>query len=363
VVRRARLWWLLSWTTALCAVMPGMAQPAGPVLRVAGDRLLVDGVPRFLVFFSYFDGVRRPEAALHADLDYLSQKGIDGIRVLPNWKAALLNTDGGVRQDALRKLTALVAAAGARGMLVDVTFTRETSCPPGTSPSDQHCAFSVAEYTEGIRVVADALKPYENVLFDIQNEFTIHFSREELASTPHPVAAIRRTIKTADPRRIVTASSAGGEPPAAFANTSRALELDVVAYHDGRDSDRDTPVPNWATRTTDVVAALRGSAKAPSEQRPIYLQEPTRFLLPGEGRRDTDNRAESYGMALALAKRAGAAAWTFHTPASFALDSTAWLHAGEGRQGLLQDSERAVLDSLNAQAASVEWGGLSTPPR
>ena len=353
VFGRARRWWLALWILALHAVIPGMAQPHGPVLRVAGERLLVDGVPRFLVFFSYFDGVRRPPAVLHADLDYLSKKGVDGIRVLPNWRAQLLTTDGGVHGAALAQLTALVAAAGARGMLVDITFTRDTGCPPGTSPTDRHCAFSVAEYIEGIQLVADALEPYQNVLFDVQNEFTIHFSNEELASTPHPVAAIRRAIKTVDPKRIVTASSAGGEPPGAFANTSRALELDVVAYHDGRDSDRDVPAPNWATRTTDVVAALRKSVIAPSGQRPIYLQEPTRFLLPGEGRRDTDNRAESYGLALSLAKRAGAAAWTFHTPAGFALDNSTPLHSADG-QGLLQAGEVSVLDTLKATLAPVE---------
>ena len=72
---------------------------------------LVDEVSRFLVFLSYFDGIQRPAAVLNADLDYLSKQGIDGIRVLPNWKAQLFGTDGTVHRAALEKLV----GAGDRG--------------------------------------------------------------------------------------------------------------------------------------------------------------------------------------------------------------------------------------------------------
>ena len=337
----------------LCASIQPAAQPLGPVLGVSGDRFVVDEVSRFLVFLSYFDGIQRPDAALNADLDYLSKQGVDGIRVLPNWKAQLFGTDGTVHPAALEKLVALVAAAAARGMVVDVTFTRETSCPSGVSPADPECAFSVAEYTAAIVKVATALKRHRNVLFDVQNEFVIHLGKEEAASAPHPVAAIRGAIKAVDPDRLVTASSAGGVPPEAFAVTTRALGLDVVAYHDGRDSGPNHPAPNWVTRTPEVISALRGAAPAPSDRRPIYLQEPTRFLAPHEDRGDSDDRPESYLHAVSLAKRAGAAAWTFHTPAGFTLDSSTPLHSADG-QGLLQKGEVSVLNSLKTKVTAVE---------
>jgi hypothetical protein len=337
----------------LCASIQPAAQPRGPVLGVSGDRFVVDEVSRFLVFLSYFDGIQRPDAALNADLDYLSKQGVDGIRVLPNWKAQLFGTDGTVHPAALEKLVALVTAAAARGMVVDVTFTRETSCPSGVSLADPKCAFSVAEYTAAIVKVATALKRHRNVLFDVQNEFVIHFGKEEAASVPHPVAAIRAAIKAVDPDRLVTASSAGGVPPEAFAVETKALGLDVLAYHDGRDSGPNQPAPNWVDRTPDVIAALRGAGPAPSDRRPIYLQEPTRFLAPHEDRGDSDDRPESYLHAVTLAKRAGAAAWTFHTPAGFALGGSTPLRSADG-QGLLQKGEVLVLDTLKAQVAAVE---------
>jgi hypothetical protein len=75
--------------------------------------------------------------------------------------------------------------------------------------------------------------------------------------------------------------------------------------------------------------------------------------MPGEGRRDTDSRPESYGLALSLARQAGAAAWTFHTPAGFALDNSTPLHSADGR-GLLQGGEVSVLDTLKAKVAPLE---------
>ena len=147
------------------------------------------------------------------------------------------------------------------------------------------------------------------------------------------------------------------ERMSAFVASVIAFQLDAVAYHDGRDSSSTEPPTAWAVRTSEVVSGLRRLLSEPhSPLRPVYLQEPTRFSADGETRPDSDSRHGSYGRAAALAKAAGAAAWTFHTPAGFALDSPTPLEAKDGAAGLLQEGERSVLDSLRAQVDSVAWG-------
>src|SRR5207248_11230532 len=111
------------------------AAASSQTLGVHGDRFTVNGQPRFLVFVSYFDGVRRlPDnlastAVLDADLDYFVRKRISGVRIFPNWQFAgdtLMECDGTLRRLQLEKLRTFVDRAAAKGLVVDVSFTIDT---------------------------------------------------------------------------------------------------------------------------------------------------------------------------------------------------------------------------------------------
>ena len=73
-------------------------------LGTRGDRFTIDGVPRFLMFISYFSGTGALSPA--SDLPYLKAAGFDGVRIWPNWPevAPLMRPDGTLDSTALDRL-------------------------------------------------------------------------------------------------------------------------------------------------------------------------------------------------------------------------------------------------------------------
>jgi DNA-binding transcriptional ArsR family regulator len=255
-------------------------------LSIDGDQFAVDGSRRFLTFISYFDGMNALDVT--DDLQFLHDAGFDGVRLWPTRE--LIRADGSLDPTGLARLRFVLDRARERRLIVDVTFTAE------------HVAgLDAAHLRIALAAAAQALLSYENVLFDIQNERDVYgpFGRP-LAQAD--VAAIRAAIKEAHPQRIVTASITPNLSPDAAAKFTADTQLDVTAYHDDR-------VANWYERgrLQAIVDAMR------SNGRPAYLQEPTRFPFP------STDRADYFIQARANAKRAGAAAWCFHTDLGFDL--------------------------------------------
>jgi hypothetical protein len=329
---------------------------------VAGDRLTVDGAPRFLTVFSYFDALRAE--ALTVDLDFIRRDlGFDGIRVFPNWwgydrKArpcpaprddTLFDAQGNVRGDGatasgpLARLHTVLRETRARGLIVDLSFARETV----------QGGMTVDAYQRGLQRTAFLLREYRHVLFDLQNERDL--DRPAMHLTPPQVRALRDAVRDperGDPRRLVVASTTGTSPPivgdelnsAGTVGFVKAAGLDAVAFHDPRGA-------GWETRVPAVVGALRRAGK------PVYLQEPSRWRVADTnvcGRpetADSDGDAAHFRVALQHARDAGAAAWTFHTQRAFAL--------GPGHPSL-----RSQLLGLPADSAERQLllGGNGVPP-
>jgi hypothetical protein len=294
------------------------------VLGVAGDRLTIDSKPRFLTVISYFDALRAD--ALTSDLDFIRRElGFDAIRVFPNWwgydrKArpcpaprddTLFDAQGNVRSGPLDRLHTLLRETRARGLIVDLSFTRETVA--GDMP--------VEAYQRALQRTAFLLREYRHVVFDLQNERDL--DRPAMHLTPPQVRALRDAVKDparGDPRRLVVASTTGSSPPivgdeqnaAGTVGFVKTAELDAVAFHDPRG-------PGWETRVPTVVRELRRAG------RPVYLQEPSRWRVADTnacGRpesADSDGDPAHFRAALERARDAGAAAWTFHTQRAFAL--------------------------------------------
>jgi len=299
---------------------------------------------RLLMFISYFDALRATD--LEGDLDYIANVlKFDGIRVLPNWLqrdanyCAVPDTDllfddaGHVRGDgpqpggALKRLLDLVKAAEARHLVVDVSFVRNAGLP-------------VDGYVRAVARAASLLRPFGNVVIDVQNEVDVNQLAEE------DVRRLRDAIRKEDPARIVVVSRSGAAEDAASYNAR--LGMAAIAYHDGREQ-------GWESRVPQVVAALKSTGL------PIYLQEPQawnsglRICERTEGvNRESDGNPEHFRSAVANAKSSGVAAWTFHTRQSFRLDS------GGSLRSRIQasPSEKALLEGTpdTASLAAIAGG-------
>lgn len=304
-------------------------------LGIDGNRFTVDGQPRFLLFVSYFDGLRRANANggagdLDTDFAYLKRVGYDGIRLLVNWQydcgagptdgQKLFADDGTVNEAMWPVFVRVLERAAAHRLLVDVTFNRDTYAT----------AIPVDAYRSAIAGVAKRLLAaggHRHVLFDVQNEYPIH------GLTPADVHAILAAVEKVDAARIVTASGGGGD----------ILDdpgMDVIAYHDSREDD-------WH-QAGAIRRQLDEIRRRVPAGKPVYLQEPMPFRKfhpdcgHGEWPRATDARR-----AAGHAMRHGAAAWTFHTRQSFDLRSRTLSQILESDQ-----EQKAELEAVGASVGA-----------
>ncbi len=317
------------------------AGPRAETLGIAGSRFTVDGQPKFLLFVSYFDGLRRANANggagdVDTDFAYLKRTGYHGIRLMVNWRYTcgsgpaddaqkLFAADGSLNQPMWPVFVRLLERAAAHGLLVDVTFTRDT----------YDVAIPVDAYRKAIAGVAERLLAaggYRHVLFDVHNEYPIH------GLTPSDVHDILSDVEAVDAARIATASGGGGDivdDPA----------MDVVAYHDSREDDWHEP----AAAVRQLEAVRRGIAPA---EKPIYFQEPMPFrkFHPDCGHGEWP-RSGAARRAVEHARRNGAAAWTFHTRQSFDLRRRTLV-------AILEDDpdQKAELEAVSAASASSSGG-------
>ena len=292
-------------------------------LSIQGDRFAVDGTPKFLTFITYFGAMGAPNTI--QDLHLIRSLGFDGIRIWPNLDTGpqLMNGDGTLRPDELNRLLFILNQARIERLLVDVTFTYEHVS--GMTP---------ATAKVGILAATSALRTYDNLLFDIENERNVHDRRFMSGAD---VASIFAGIKATDPARIAFASNAPVDSPEYAAQFAVSLDLDVTAYHESRPA-------NWYELgvTQSVIRPLKTTG------RPVYMQEPmatrdTFFPYP------SNDRAEYFLQAIANVKLSGAAAWCFHT--EVAVDFRDGPRFLEDRLRAYPEPEWAFVTSLNARAA------------
>jgi hypothetical protein len=285
------------------------ARTEAQTLSIQGDRFAIDGTPRFLTFISYFGAMGAGNVT--ADLRLIRTKGFDGIRIWPLLFTGpqLFTSNGSLRPDALDRLLFVLDRARDERLVVDVSFTGEHI--PG---------LNARGFRDGIIATASALRAYDNILFDIENESDIYgpsdrpLSREDIAS-------IRAGIKSVHASRIVTSSVSSQHSAEFTTNFTTELGLDVTTYHDPREF-------SWFELET--IQPMLDTLKTAG--RPVYLQEPmpTRdFTFTWYVNHD---KAEYFLKAVAHAKLSGAAAWCFHSPLADDL---------RGAQTFLEDVFRA----------------------
>ncbi len=307
---------------------PPPSAPPAPTLSIKGTRLAVAGTPRFLVFVSYFDALNA--AHLDSDLTWIAARA-DGIRVFVNWwdfddqrrcatrfsDRTVIRTepDGtvSVSPDRLDRLKAVLAAARARGLVVDVTFSYESV--KGLSKLAGDADGLVCGSSSGIqnqvrlepyvRAVGDVVRAiaapaFDHVFIDVQNE--VNGGWGHLA--PDEIAALASAVHAAAPGRPVTASSFDPDPSRQVAMLQSA-GLDILTFHDW------PRTKDWPERTGPQVTAFRLAVAKADLERPIFAGEPDRSTY-GRG-------SSAFSISMHGSEKAGAAAWTLHTRAGFRL--------------------------------------------
>lgn len=373
----SRLCRSLTLLFALVAVLAANAVSAQPRILVEGDHFTVNGVPRFLIFVSYFDAMRAArggpcpadfsQPTLQCDLKYIKEVlRFDGVRIFVNWLKwadlsdptnpqdnwfgadTLLTFDGGYRPDVLAQLLEVLDAAGAAGLIVDLTFTRDTVCgvaPVSGSGCPDQYRMSIDAYRSAVRdvvsVLANQSARFPHVVVDLQNERNLDRTFQnlpdvrvlELATAIRAVGGpisrkLGASIATPSTEEVAASVSAGG--------------LDIADWHEPRDA-------NWFAVTESRVHDLRARLAAAGVVRPINMQEPQRW--------QDDRNPANHNTAVQGAKRAGAAAWTFHTRTSFSLENTSF-----SARLNLDGAQRAALAQLKTAADQVPWGATLPPP-
>jgi hypothetical protein len=338
-----------------CVVLSALsAAPAlgQPVLDTSGRTFTVNGIPRFLLFVSYFDAMRRSDSNgqntgdLDTDFAYIKAQGFDGIRIFPNWfhyltgaqadDDGLFKSDGQIRETRWPVFLRVLDRAAAHGLIVDVSFTRETV----TNLSPANFALQVVDVTERLDGA------YPHVLFDLQNEWGLSWKGNTLAD----LQALVSQVRSADPERLVTVSLSSATPNE-DGQLSASLGLDVVAHHDSR-------VPCCWFTDAYVQAAIEGVRSGlGTNQMPVYLQEPMAIatLCPPNCDGQTATDPLQALLAASAAKRFGAAAWTFHTRSTFDLASTTFLARLQADPGQKFAFDRTRFGAADILVAGQSW--------
>ena len=276
----------------------------------SGDRLTLNGAPKFLLMVSYFDALDVPYDRLVRDLSQFRAWGIDGVRILPNWLTyvpstyagdTVIDEAGNLRPGPLANLEFFISMAGDYGLIVDVTLTADTIGPADQPANPSQSSINYDNYKQGVGALISHLNAHGhfNVMYDLQNEHTrggngpqnINLSPGQLADLVAYAKNFTDQPVFVSVEQSHSASFAGNE---AF-NTGQ----NAVAYHEPR-------LPVGGGNTGAVVNDARNA----SGGKPVYLQEPGRIGDPGSCCSAGDFRA-----AYDAAANAGAAAWTFHTQA------------------------------------------------
>ena len=295
-------------------------------LGISGDKFTVDGSAKFLTFVSYFDAIRAPDSTLDSDLSYLKSKGINGIRIFPNWWGTysasnpppdtLMDSNGNLRPNQLANLKKVVNKANGQGLVVDISFA---NIVPNLSFSN---------YKKAIVATVIALNGNNNIFYDIHNEYNC------AGLSASNIKDIRDAIK-AQSSDFVSASIACGASSSEAVSITNSANLDFINYHDDRTTD-------WYGQTAVRVQSIMPASK------PVYLGEPEKWTS-GSG-----FTADNFITAVTQAKSAGAAAWTFHTRAAYNLPG------GSLQNTLNTGVEKTFLDTFSSKLATITWGSGSS---
>ena len=237
-------------------------------LTVSGTRFLLDGQPFPLTGVSFFNAIYNPTfnkstEERRAWLRKFQRYGINMIRVWGQWdnrrgfvdscpECSLYTADGSLRPERIAALKQICTDADAEGVVVEfVLFSQESW--------HDNIRLAPAAADKAVAAVARELQPHRNVILQVWNEF-------DERTLDHV-----KTIKSIDPRRIVTNSPG-------FAGVLQGMRgeeaaLDFLSPHTSRGGG----APHWEIAPREVALLLAKYRK------PVVDDEPARNGTPQFG--------------------------------------------------------------------------------
>lgn len=263
-------------------------------LGIKDSRFTVNGKTTFLLGISYYGACGAPMTFITKDFDDFKRHGCNWVRIWATWNAfhndvSAVDQHGNIRRRYMDKLKQIIHEAGKRGMIVDVTVSRGRGLLP------DHKA-----HMKAIRALAQELRPYRNVYFDLANERNVRDSRyvsfQELRE-------LRDAVKKIDPQRLVTASHGGDISREELEKYVRIARVDFISPHRPRN-------PRSPHETQSRTLQYRAWLRALGHTMPVHYQEPFRRDY---GRWQPE--AKDFLVDLAGAALGGAAGWCLHNGA------------------------------------------------
>ena len=253
-----------------------LPMPSMPVvsheLSISGARFLLDGKPFHYTGVSFFNAIYNPSfGGDHQErvrwLRKFQRYGINVLRVWAQWDTkrgfvdsgpdhTLYFSDGRLRMAHVERLKHILADADREGMVVELTLFSRQSRPAGGRLTPEASGRALAALTR-------ELIPYRNVTFQVWNEFS------ELV--PEHV----KTIKAADPKRLVTNSPGGAGVLKGSAEQPRLL--DYLTPHTSRQG----AGKPWVLAPAEIHYLLLRYKKPVVDDEPARTGTP-KFGGPGE---------------------------------------------------------------------------------
>ncbi|HET6385944.1 MAG TPA: hypothetical protein VFJ58_21340 [Armatimonadota bacterium] len=336
----------LAALSALGLVKPAPAPASGVKLAIKGTHFTLNDKPTFLQGISYFAGLGAPEAFIKKDLSDMRRLGFNWIRVFATWNAygvdlSAVTKDGGPRAPYLERLKWLVAECDQRGIIVDVTLSRES----GSAPT-AHLGTPTALQRAAETVIA-ALRDHHNWYVNLANERNIGDSRfvsfDELQT-------IREAVRRADPALLATASNGGDISKDDLVKYLKVADLDFICPHRPRD-------PGSPAQTLSMTRQYLEWMKQIGRMAPILYQEPLRRGYNNWNPTCADLITDATG-----AFKGGAAGWLLHNGGTrSAPDERPRRSFGMRRRRLfdqLDSEERCAAENLRKKLVEAAPTGL-----
>jgi hypothetical protein len=274
-----------------------LRKPGGKTaLGVRGTQFTVNGRPTFLLGVSYYGALGAPREVIARDLDEMSRRGFNWLRVWATWSAfgqdvSAVDPGGRPRPEYLRKLARLVGECDRRGLVVDVTLSR------GNGVTGRPRLQTLEAHERAAETLTRALAPYTNWYLDLSNERNV---RDRRFTDLEDLKKLRERVRELDPRRLVTASHAGDMTRAEVRDYVRTVGVDFLAPHRPRHA---KSAGQTEAKTREYLAWMKGLGRAV----PVHYQEPFRRGFGAYRPKEADFLADVRG-----ARAGGAAGWCFH---------------------------------------------------
>jgi hypothetical protein len=271
-------------------------------LGIDSNHFTIDGQRKFLLGISYYGALGAGDEFVARDLDDMKGDGFNWIRVWGTWSAftnnvSAVDANGGPREPFLTKLEKLVKDCERRGIIVNVTLSRENGISAG--PRLQR----YEEHERAVRTLVERLRPLRNWYLDLGNERNIgdarHVPFEDLRK-------LREVVRQLDSKRLVTASHSSDDEDFVknIEKYVRDVKVDFLSQHRGR---YQKSAPETAAATKLYLERL----KSLKVTMPVHYDEPFRRGYT----RGWEPSAEDFLLDLRNAIQSGAAGWCFHNGA------------------------------------------------